>query len=178
MTRTRYTAQRAEKLPVPMPRPNEPVRPIHGFFQAAGLANQAIAGSPSSQKWSEAIEPPPLMNLEDLTTKREGENFLWSTKNPLEVPLVMPAWSKDVPVLMDKIEAGYKLRQEAGLPTDRVFIRNEDYTKWKFPNGLVCPDHGNPMMHKGKDRDNLFCTVTGCNRKMTRKKKQNEPSDQ
>jgi len=44
--------------------------------------------------------------------------LLYQTTDPYEVPLVMPMWARTVPILAEKIDAGYEQRRAAGLPID------------------------------------------------------------
>lgn len=51
--------------------------------------------------------------------------LLYGTSDPTEMPLVMPAWARKVPVLAALIDAGYELHRrgheiaaERGIPVD------------------------------------------------------------
>lgn len=65
--------------------------------------------------------------------------LLWHTASPYEVPLVMAPWARSNALLAAAIDAGYELRRNAGLPTDRmpdlppvaqVYVSAPDSREW------------------------------------------------
>lgn len=84
-------------------------------------AGRGVAHNPACAPWPirgvqwsgqarEALNPSPFPTPE----------LLWSSKNPTEIPLVVPAWARDkIPGLAEALDAGYELRRNAGLKDGR-----------------------------------------------------------
>lgn len=62
-----------------------------------------------SDRAREALEGPRLPRTE----------VLYFTGSPLEVPLVLPGWARNLPTVAAAIDAGHALREAAGLPDAR-----------------------------------------------------------
>lgn len=70
--------------------------------------------------------------------------LLYSTTDPYEIPLVMPAWARSVPALAERIDDGYALRRGAGLPVDGSLPERRIH---RCDERCLCPADGLPMWY-------------------------------
>lgn len=73
----------------------------------------------------DAIDVTPIREARERLVERlraieplRAAELLYSTTDPYETPLVMPAWAREIAAIAKQIDDGYDLRRAAGLPVD------------------------------------------------------------